>query len=515
MNESLWCGLSLKLPSVALHGDGGAPIVSTIQLSRVGSWVHPVYGILDFNPARYARFIANFDANVRGVDPALDVEHVPTDGAAAWFVPKSMRVEETDKGPGLFVDVRWTPRGYKLVKDQEYRYVSLTFKPTWTDPETGHVFQDVVFGAALTTDPFIKGMEPVHLSASAAGPEEIVMLADFDPVDVISTEQIELSESEEPKKMAQTAEAMRTAPFADDKQKLAGTTQQACPECDGSGKTDGDAACPECKGTGKIDVPATSLSDAPKPKKPEALDDDGGGADAMSDDASAEALAENYKAAGEKLAECLKGQTGTPMVRQHMAASHKLMNPILEKMKAKGEPAKMSDTETVQNPDFVKLHERLLAEEEKNRQNTIELSRLRTEKQRDGVVKLTESWFPRQGEAGFRCKSGDRAQIVDLLMELSAVDNRENEQLVKLSEGATVPDDKRSKLMHRVIALVENIPEPLVLNLSSKAVGLLDSEQDLTDERTRMAVETHKLSATENVPFHVAARNNAGKAKRR
>ena len=155
LSDNLWCGVSLEIPTVELHGDGGAPVVSTIQLSRVGKWEHPVYGLLEFDDACYRRFIANFNGNVRGVELALDVEHMPTDGAAAWFVPGTMRVKSTDKGDGLFVDVRWTPRGLQLVRDQEYRYISLTFKTKWTDPETGKVYEDVVFGAALTTDPFL------------------------------------------------------------------------------------------------------------------------------------------------------------------------------------------------------------------------------------------------------------------------------------------------------------------------------------------------------------------------
>ena len=342
--------------------------------------------------------------------------------------------------------------------------------------------------------------------------------------------------------MPQSAEAMRTDNFVDKKaekelcgqQKLSGErsepTLQECPDCKGSGKTDGGDECPVCKGEGKIPVPGeANLSEDSKKvkadlektqvkekKADEAIEKAEDSAIAqLDDDGSVEEMAEQFHQQGKALCEKLSGKTGAPMVRQHMAATHKLLSPILEKMQAKGEPAKMSETTQAQNPDFIKLAERLAAVEAKSQQDTIELARLREEKQRNDVVKLTEKWFPRQGEEGFRCKSGDRNKVVDLLMELSAIDGRENERLIQLSEGAAVPEDKQSKLVARVVALVESIPEPRLLNLSSKAVSDLDPEADIKDESSRMAAETRRLSETEKIPFAHAARKLNDARKRR
>ena len=73
----LWYGVSLELPAIQLAEDASeVPAVSTIQLSREGRWMHPVYGLLEFDAARYQRFINNFDANVRKTQLALDIEHL-------------------------------------------------------------------------------------------------------------------------------------------------------------------------------------------------------------------------------------------------------------------------------------------------------------------------------------------------------------------------------------------------------------------------------------------------------
>ena len=550
MSDCLWYGVSLELPTVQLsEGDGdnertSAPSISTIQLSREGKWMHPVYGPLEFDAARYQRFIQNFEANVRKTQLALDIEHLPLEGAAAWFIPYEMRMQPTDQGIGLFVDVRWTPNGLQRVRDEEYKYVSLTFKPEWTDPETGQTFQDVVFGAALTTDPFIKGMRPVQ--------DGLVMLSEF--VEVTA----KLSEGDA--KMPQSAEALRQEKFlsgeggkpANEREKvvgkageldkgkpegkpeeLAGATQQPCPDCEGSGKAD-NKTCALCNGSGEIPEPgAANLSDDPSKVKAELeaiqkkeaaekakthaahekIEGEENGAIAKLDDgndASAEQMAEAFHAQGKALCEKLSGKTGAPMVRQHMAATHKLLGPILEKMK--GEPAQMSETAAT-HPEFVKLAERLQAVEDEGKRLKSENAKLHEKERRNEIVKLTEGWFPRPGEEGFRCKSGDRVKVRDLLMELSALDTTQNEQLIKLSEGAAVPEDRKSKLVSRVVALVESIPEPRLLNLTGRAVSELDPEHDITDDRSRMTEEAHRLSETDKIPFAQAARKVATRKK--
>ncbi|HEY3999014.1 MAG TPA: phage protease, partial [Candidatus Xenobia bacterium] len=99
-----------------------------------------------------------FNANVRGQTLPYDVEHEPKKGAAGWFLPGTMR----DVGGHLMVNVELTPKGVRLIQDDEYRFSSISFMPAWTDPESGRTYIDVVFGAAMTTEPFIKGLAPIQ-----------------------------------------------------------------------------------------------------------------------------------------------------------------------------------------------------------------------------------------------------------------------------------------------------------------------------------------------------------------
>lgn len=145
-------------PSAEMPADA----VTSVQLAREGKWQHPKYGEFEFNRAVFDQMIHHFNARVPDVDLPFDVEHHPEWGAVAWFVPGTMRIETTDKGVGLFVNVKWTPKGHQLARSEEYKYTSLTYWPEWTDPETQKKHKYVVFGAAFTTVPYIKGMPPVQ-----------------------------------------------------------------------------------------------------------------------------------------------------------------------------------------------------------------------------------------------------------------------------------------------------------------------------------------------------------------
>lgn len=130
-----------------------------IQVLRPGTWKHDEYGKLDFTEPLFERLIKNFDNNVRKIDLAIDAEHKPEEGACGWV----KKLENRGKD-GLWALVEWTSRGMKFVSDGIYKYISIEYDPKWKDEETGRTYKDVMFGAALTNRPFIKGMAPVNLS---------------------------------------------------------------------------------------------------------------------------------------------------------------------------------------------------------------------------------------------------------------------------------------------------------------------------------------------------------------
>ena len=146
----------------------GEQVTTTdIEILRTGSWNHPEYGKFTVKEADLDQFISNFASNVRGVDLAIDQAHDPDKGAAGWF-KKLFKQETEDHGTALFATIEWTAWGKELVENKIFRYISPEFAFKYKDDETGKTTKNVLFGAALTNRPFIKGMQPVLLSEALA-----------------------------------------------------------------------------------------------------------------------------------------------------------------------------------------------------------------------------------------------------------------------------------------------------------------------------------------------------------
>jgi phage I-like protein len=71
-------------------------------------------------------------------------------------------LELSDDGKTLWADdVDWTPKAEKKLSERELRYFSPDFAFSWTDPESGKVHKNVLFGGGLTNRPFVKEMQPI------------------------------------------------------------------------------------------------------------------------------------------------------------------------------------------------------------------------------------------------------------------------------------------------------------------------------------------------------------------
>lgn len=139
---------------------------SKVQVAREGQFFHPIYGNVDFSEKAIDMMIENFNNAVYGSEPYIglpfDPEHIVDMGALGWI--KNLTKEQTEKGCGLFAEVEWTDLGVEMIKSKRFQYTSLSFFPEYTDAETKKKYKNVVRGAALTVDPYIKGMKPVSLS---------------------------------------------------------------------------------------------------------------------------------------------------------------------------------------------------------------------------------------------------------------------------------------------------------------------------------------------------------------
>jgi hypothetical protein len=127
----------------------------------LGSYKHPIHGMLDFTPERIQRFAQSVRDKVRGIDPDIDYDHKldPSKGkaAAGW-------VKDADaRSDGLWLFVEWTKDAAEALKNKQYRYFSAEFADKLEDNQ-GNVLQDVVLGGGLTNRPFMKNLTPINLS---------------------------------------------------------------------------------------------------------------------------------------------------------------------------------------------------------------------------------------------------------------------------------------------------------------------------------------------------------------
>jgi len=154
----------LKLDEAQLKSLGeGKPAQTWVQIFRPGAWKHPRYGPLKFTNETFEGFVKNFKDKVRKIELAIDQSHQPEKGAAAWFKDVQNR-GDAGEDQGLWALVEWTKWGLQLVADGVFKYLSGDFDYEWKDEESGKKFKNVLFGAALTNRPFIKGMSPINLS---------------------------------------------------------------------------------------------------------------------------------------------------------------------------------------------------------------------------------------------------------------------------------------------------------------------------------------------------------------
>jgi hypothetical protein len=130
----------------------------------LGTYQHPVHGLLTFTRPRLERIAEGVNRGVRGVALALDFDHRtdPAKGgkAAGWIERAEVR------GDGLWIAVQLTAEALAEVRAGAWRYLSPEFG-IWTDPRTGVEHADVLAGAALTNRPFLRDLAAVAASEDA------------------------------------------------------------------------------------------------------------------------------------------------------------------------------------------------------------------------------------------------------------------------------------------------------------------------------------------------------------
>lgn len=161
----------------------------------IGSYSHPVYGALDITVDKAKKIVDNVINKVRGIDPSINYNHTnsgPDAEAAGWVKNAEVRSD------GVWVFVEWVKDAAEAIKAKKWRYFSIEYVDSWTNPE-GMSFNDVLIGGALTNRPFMKNLVPINLSEATYDMAfDIVSTVTGTPMEELrgGKEVMELSESD-------------------------------------------------------------------------------------------------------------------------------------------------------------------------------------------------------------------------------------------------------------------------------------------------------------------------------
>jgi len=158
-NQAIQFFMPLSAARAATEAEGGGV---WLHIMPIGSWKAPWQfmglDIYEITPDAISQIVRNFDANVLGIEIAVDENH-QRGPAPGWI--KELRAE----ADGLWARIEWTALGDDLVGKKLYAYGS----PSWydasilpyQDPTTGEKVPWVLEGYALTNKPFFSELAAV------------------------------------------------------------------------------------------------------------------------------------------------------------------------------------------------------------------------------------------------------------------------------------------------------------------------------------------------------------------
>lgn len=149
---------------------------SWIQAFPYGKYDHPVYGEIEFDPAKAADAAQNFATNVRGTEIDVDYDHKAHGSEAAGWIRKAEA-----RTNGFWIMVEWTKKAYEHIKNDEYKYFSPEFADEWKHPKTGQVVKNILFGGGITNRPFLKDILPLNMSELGMASERPQEGSSMDP----------------------------------------------------------------------------------------------------------------------------------------------------------------------------------------------------------------------------------------------------------------------------------------------------------------------------------------------
>lgn len=153
--------LSEREFAIGLEAEFADVMGAPIQIFKTGEFEHPKYGHISITPTDLQEMKRLFDENARGQDIPIDVDHEHDKGAIGWV--KGIDYKESGDAAELWATPAWSEEGAELVKGNKFRYISPHFG-SWSDPEKGEQYDNVLMSVAVTNFPFLKGMAAVEFS---------------------------------------------------------------------------------------------------------------------------------------------------------------------------------------------------------------------------------------------------------------------------------------------------------------------------------------------------------------
>lgn len=134
----------------------GEPTRSTIEALRVGT-IHDRN--IEFTLPMLMSYVNNFHGKVyNGADLPVNLNHQRGSDAAGWITDVYV------SNNALMVTVEWTELGIEKISKKLHKYVSVEIAESIKHWETGEMYEHVLCGMALTTDPALGGQDSIQLS---------------------------------------------------------------------------------------------------------------------------------------------------------------------------------------------------------------------------------------------------------------------------------------------------------------------------------------------------------------
>lgn len=169
--------MSAKIVRLAVKLDGALPDAPErtkwIQVAHEGEYAGHPAGDFALTKTKFEEIIQNFNRLNAQTDTAVPVKygHGGGDGAPAAGRIIDLSIEPNPKKPGarLMALVRFTPRAWPMIENEEYFSCSVELNFKYPDPVTGKSIGTRLTGVALTNSPFLLGMDDLLAASSEGG----------------------------------------------------------------------------------------------------------------------------------------------------------------------------------------------------------------------------------------------------------------------------------------------------------------------------------------------------------